>query len=142
MSQTDKLAEVVAMIAERDDDFRPFTKASLENRDGEELWPLSQLKALLGYTAIESIAPAVNRAKVAASNAGWYVKDHFVPGAALDDPDETYLSKFAALLVTVNADPEKPAVAIAQSFFILQADRQALEDEKRLRARLEVSLQN
>jgi DNA-damage-inducible protein D len=142
VSQTDKLAEVVAMIVERDDEFRPFLKAGADSKDGEELWSLSQLKALLGYTPMESIDRALHRAKISASTAGWYVKDHFIPGSVLDNPGEVYLTKYAALLVTVNADPDKPAVAVAQSFFILQADRQALEDEERLRARLEVSLQN
>jgi DNA-damage-inducible protein D len=141
MADSNKLAEVVAMIAERDDDFRPLKDAAVPH-GAEPLWPLSRLREILGYVAEEKIDPAVNRAKISAEKAGFSLKEHFVPGDVFNDPGEVYLTKYASLLVTLNADPSKERVAIAQSYFALQADQQRMEDEKRLRTRLDVATEN
>lgn len=143
MPTIDRLAEVVAVIAERDDDFRPLAEGITAKTGEEPLWTLSQLEVFLGYTPTDDITNAVNRAKIAAGRAGMGIRDHFIPGSALgDDPDELYLTKYAALLITLNANPEKQRVAIAQSYFALQTDKQALEDEKRLRTRFDIKTHN
>jgi DNA-damage-inducible protein D len=142
MANSDKLAEVVAMIEERNDEFRPLITAAVDRSGEEALWPLSRLKEFLGYEPSESIDGAVNRAKIATSNSGMIIKEQFIPGDSFGDPGEIYLTKYAALLVTVNADPAKKRVALAQSYFVLQADKQILEDEKRLKTRLDVATEN
>lgn len=141
MANSDKLAEVVAMIVERDEEFAPLEAAARPSGD-EPMWPLSRLKEFLGYLVGEKIEPAVNRAKISAQTAGFQIKAHFVSGELFDAPGEIFLSKYASLLVTMNADPAKPKVAIAQSYFALQADKQRLEDEKRLRSRFDVTNEN
>jgi len=141
LANSDKLAEVVAMIVERDEEFGPLREAARPNGD-EPVWPLSRLKEYLGYAAVEKIDPAVNRAKISAQTAGLPIKEHFVAGDIFDAPGEIFLTKYAALLVTMNADPSKQKVAIAQAYFALQADKQRLEDEKRLRTRFDVTNEN
>ncbi len=143
MVHADKLAEVTALLAERDEDFRPFDNAqvSLAGRD-EPLWCLDDLKRLLGYGPEESIDGALNRAKTAAATAGISLRENFVAGDALGLPGALYLSKYAATLVTMHADPGKPGAARAQSYFALQVNRQALEDERRVRTRLAVADEN
>lgn len=141
MADSNKLAEVVAMIVERDEEFAPLANAARPT-DDEPVWPLSELKAFLGYGPHEKIDNAVNRAKISAQTAGIMVKEHFIAGDLFDTPGELYLTKYASLLVTLNADPSKDRVAVAQSYFALQTDRQRLEDEKRLRARFEVTDEN
>ncbi|MDC0745349.1 hypothetical protein [Polyangium mundeleinium] len=141
LANSDKLAEVVAMMVERDEEFQPLKEAAKPNGD-EPVWPLSRLKECLGYTASEKIDPAVNRAKISAQTAGLSIKEHFVAGDIFDAPGEIFLTKYAALLVTINADPSKEKVAVAQSYFALQADKQRLEDEKRLRTRFDVTNEN
>ena len=141
MVDSNRLAAVVAMLAERDDDYRPLKDASVPH-GAEPLWPLSALKSFLGYGEDEKIDPALNRAKIAAEKVGFSLKEHFVPGDRLGDSSEIYLTKYASLLVTLNADPSKYRVAIAQSYFALQSDIQRLEDEKRLRTRLDVASEN
>jgi DNA-damage-inducible protein D len=142
MADTQKLIRVVAMLCERDEDFKPFERAAVSVDADRQLWSLSSLKKLLGYTDTESIDKAVNRAKITASKVGWSIKEHFVDGATLFTPGEVYLTKYAALLVTLNADVNKLPVAIAQAYFTLQIDQQRLEDEKRLRTRLDVATEN
>ena len=144
MSDSNQLAEVVAMIAERDDDFDPLNKAAIcaDDESGEQYWSLSWLKAYLGYEEDERIDPAVNRAKIAASKVGFKIKDHFFSVEVYEGDTEVYLTKYACLMVAINADPNKEMVALAQAYFALYADKQRLEDEKRLRVRLDVATEN
>lgn len=141
MANSDRLAEVAAMIAVRDEDFKPLKEAAVAHGD-EPLWPVSRLKTLLGYGPGESLDSAVNRAKLSGQNVGLPLNEHFVAGNLFDTPGEIYVTRYAALLITMNADPAKEAVAIAQNYFALQADKQALEDEKRIRSRFDVASEN
>lgn len=142
MANTDKLAEVTALIAERDQDFRPFELAKVSTDHDEPYWPLDELKRLLGYEESESISKAVDRAKISADKAGISIKEHFREGSLFDRPGEMFVSKYAAVMIAINADPNKTPVAIAQNYFALQVDRQRLEDEKRIKTRFDVATEN
>lgn len=141
MADTSRLAEVVAMLAERDQDFRPIEEAAdgLDEETGEVYWPITHLMQVLGVSKQRKATDALNRAKVAASKADLDLRAHFVDGGIFDDQGEVYLSKYAAYLVTINCDPNEGSVGVAQVYFALQLDRQYLEDEKRLRTRLDVA---
>lgn len=67
---------------------------------------------------------------------------HIFDGAELEHPGKTFITKAAAVLISMNADVEKPGVATAQAYFALVIDGQALEDEKRIRSRFEVNDEN
>jgi DNA-damage-inducible protein D len=142
MADSNRLAKVVAMLCERDEEFKSFGAIAVDVGNDESLWPISDLKRALGYEDDESIDNAVSRAKISADKAGFSIKEHFVQLDGLFDAPELCLTKYAALLVTINADPEKTQVALAQAYFALQIDKQRLEDEKRVRTRLEVCTEN
>jgi DNA-damage-inducible protein D len=142
MADSNKIAKVVAMLCERDEDFKVFQNIAISVSDDNCYWPLCDLKRALGYEEEESIENAVNRAKISATKAGFSIKEHFVEVDDLFGKRELCLTKYAALLVVINADVEKTQVALAQAYFALQVDRQRLEDEKRLRTRLEVTTEN
>lgn len=143
MVNSDRLAEVVALLAERDEEFTPFKDGQQKLPDHDEvLWELTYLKSVLGYEENENIAKAVNRAKVTAEAGGVSIKENFVAGDLFSKPGEIYLTKYAALLVTVHADVNKPRVALAKHYFAIQVDRQQLENEKRIRTRLDVTTEN
>jgi DNA-damage-inducible protein D len=143
MANTDRLNEVVALLVERDEEFRPFEDAQLaSSQDAETLWSLTDLKRLLGYDEHESLVKALNKAKVSAEKAGISIRENFYDGGLFDSPGETFVTKYAAYLIIMNADVHKDAVAIAQNYFALKIDRQQLEDEKRLRTRLDVANEN
>ncbi|HBS28766.1 MAG TPA: hypothetical protein DEB06_04795 [Phycisphaerales bacterium] len=141
MANTGKLSEVCAMLAERDDDFRPIEDAAIaEDEDtGEFFWSISALMRVLKLTKQVSATNALNRAKVAASKAEMPLRDHFREGGIFEQPGETVLSKYAAYLFVMNCDPNDGLVGLAQVYFALQVDRQQLEDEKRLKTRLDVA---
>jgi len=129
------------MLETRDQEFQPLDEAKVE-LDGVELWEIDRLRHLLGYDESESLEPAMNRAKIAISKAKMKLSDHLVEGRTIGRPGETYITKYAAVLITFNADIEKDEVAIAQAYFALIVDKQALEDEKRIRSRFEVNDEN
>jgi DNA-damage-inducible protein D len=144
MADTNKLAEVVATLAERDEEFRPIEQLATQLGDDTEevFWSLRLLKSTLGYEEHEDVASVVNRAKIAASKAGWGIKEHFRDGTLHDGGGELFLSKYAAYLFVTGCDPNKQNVATALAYFALQVNRQSLEDEKRLRTRLDVATEN
>lgn len=143
MVNTDRLAEVVALMAERDEEFCDFNDGKLKATGVEEtIWALSNLKQLMGYADDEKVDKAVNKAKISASNSDMSIKDNFIEGDLFSAPGEVFVTKYAALLIIMNADVRKPAVSLAQHYFALQVDRQQLEDEKRLKARLDVASEN
>jgi len=143
MVNSNRLAEVVAMIAERDQEFADFNAGRM-TVDGKEetIWKLSYLKSVLGYEEDESIQKAVDRAKIAASTAGIMIKENFIDGDLFSQPGDIYVTKYAALMIVMEADVRKENVALAKNYFALQVDKQWLEDEKRLKARLDVTTEN
>ena len=139
--QSDKLAEVYAMLETRDQEFQFLAEAKVD-ANGVELWELDNLRYLLGYGEGESLDHALNRAKIAIAKSGIKLADNVIDGARLGHPGKTYITKYAAILVVINADIEKDRVAIAQAYFALIIDAQAFEDEKRIRFRFEVNDEN
>jgi len=141
MADSAKLAEVVAMLTERDQEFRPIQQAAngYDETTGEQFWSLGDLARALQIENPRRLAVAANKAKIAAGKADVTISEHFSDGSLFGDPDEMYLSKYAAYLVVMNCDPRIGLVGKAQVYFALQIDRQLLEDEKRLHTRLEVA---
>lgn len=141
VKQSDRLAEVYAMLESRDEEFAPIRNARYD-ADGTDLWDVGELERLLGYGSGESLAPALNRAKITLSKSGLSIGEHVIDGEQLGLPGHTFVTKVAAVLVVMNADAQKTEVAIAQTYFALVVDSQALEDEKRIRTRYEVNDEN
>jgi len=141
MANSDRLAEVCALLAERNEDFREIKDAATgyDEDSGESFWALSYLREALEIQNDRRVIVALNRAKVSADKAGMPIRDHFRRGELFDDEGEVYLSKYAAHLVVMNCDPREGHVGLAQVYFALQIDRQQLEDEKRLKTRLDVA---
>ena len=142
MANTDRLAEVAAQLAERDEEFRPIESASnaYDESSGEKYWALSKLSKVLGLEKPNRIKNAINRAKVSASANNMSIADNFTEGDLFDDEGETYLTKYAASLFVMNCDPrDGTGVALGQHYFALKVNKQMLEDEKRIKTRLDVA---
>ena len=139
-AENDKLLAVTAMLAERDDDFLPLEHAKSSGTSTDEpLWSATALQVALGYDNEKHFLKVINLAKTVAGKAGISIRDHFIEGDLLT-PGQSF-TKVAAMLIVFNADGNKRPVAIAQSYFALQCDRQMLEDEKRVRSRADVALE-
>lgn len=140
---TDRLAEVTAMLVERDQEFRPFEVLKRPGTGEEEhVWAASDLADFLGYDNKAQFQKVINLAKIAAGKAEWPIKDHFIDGEIFDAPGELFITKIAATLIVFNADPNKDRVGLAQAYFALQCDKQQAENEKRVRTRFEVATEN
>lgn len=132
-------------MAERDDEFRPLERIKrIAQDDDEQVWDVLELQEALGYDNERQFMKVINLAKTAAGKANMPIREHFreVPSADLFGSAGLVVTKYAAMLIVFNSDPNKDPVAVAQSYFALQCDKQSLEDEKRIRTRLDVATEN
>lgn len=113
--------------------FRSFE--DLAHREGEiEYWFARELRELLGYTEWRNFAAVVDRATQACANSGHRIEDHFVDVNKMVDlgsgaqrlVEDVALTRYAAYLIAQNGDPQKEAVAFAQTYFAVQARKQEL----------------
>lgn len=126
-----------------------------------EYWSARDLWKVLEYTEYRHFLPVIEKAKRACENVGQVVTDHFedflemvaIGSSAIRELDSVKLSRYACYLVMQNADPSKPIVAQAQTYFAIQtrmAEVQQMdaynilstEDEKRLFLRNELAKHN
>lgn len=86
-----------------------------------EYWLARELMPLLGYEQWRRFEDAIERAAVAARNAGHDPYDAFCrlrqEGTGGRPRDDFRLTRYAAYLVAMNGDPRKPEIAAAQTYF-------------------------
>lgn len=103
----------------------PFDAIRRTRAGGVEFWSARDLMPLMGYSSWRNFLVPLERAKQSAVNQGHDVTSHFAGsrkvsrgrGPAQFDVE---LSRFAAYLVAMNGDPNKPEVASAQAYFATQ----------------------
>jgi DNA-damage-inducible protein D len=115
----------------------------LARSDGGAHWLATDLMGLLGYESFTTFQGAIDRAIVTCTTLRIPVLENVVPHTTVTDgvarPDYK-LSRFACLLVSMNADVRQPAVAAVQAY--LAALAQALhgaEDIERVQVRDRIS---
>jgi DNA-damage-inducible protein D len=115
----------------------PFDSIRRTEEDGKEYWSARDLSKLLGYGEYRFFKNAIRKAEEACKQSGQAVSDHFVQthgmietGKGAKRPvDNIHLSRYACYLIVQNADPEKPIVALGQTYFAVQTRRQEIADE-------------
>src|SRR6266487_1882525 len=115
----------------------PFDGIRHEDEHGKEYWSARELYRVLGYTRWEKFQKSIEEAKIACENSNQGVSDHFhlqvqliKAGKGAKRPVEDYhLSRYACYLIVQNADPNKPIVALGQTYFAYQTRRQEIADE-------------
>ena len=98
----------------------PFDVYRQEREDGTEFWSARDLMSLMGYSQWVTFENPLKRAMKAAENQKMQVGDLFYRSLKKTGgrPQEDYeLTRFAAYLVAMNGDPNKPEVASAQAYF-------------------------
>jgi DNA-damage-inducible protein D len=96
---------------------------------------------VLEYSDFRNFAAVISKAREACAKSGHAVADHFVDitemvgiGSGAQRPIEDWaLSRYACYLISQNADPSKPLVALGQTYFAVQTRRQELGDDEALK---------
>lgn len=136
----------------------PFDAVRRVDEQGNEYWLARELGKLLGYGEYRFFKNAIQKAEEACKQSGQAVADHFVHThgmialgkGAKRKVEDVRLTRYACYLLVENADPEKPIVALGQTYFAVQTRRQELTDElaalpeeqKRLILRSEMAIFN
>jgi len=136
----------------------PFETIRQINEYGAEFWSARALAKVLGYNDWRNFLNVVSKARLACKNSGQDIADHFgditntiaTGKGAHREVADINLSRYACYLIVQNADPEKPVVALGQTYFAVQTRRAEIadqlagmsEDQRRLVMRDEVTEQN
>lgn len=128
------------------------------NEYGEEYWSARELQHILDYSQWRYLNEAISRAKLACTNSGFDVNDHFadvrkmvqIGSGATRSVEDYHLSRYACYLIVMNGDPRKEVIAVGQTYFAVKTRQQELidhydelsEDQKRLAIRNEMKAHN
>lgn len=108
----------------------PFEAIKHINENGMEYWYATELLNLLDYKTWRRQKDTVKRAMIACENSGNVVSSHFAnvdQMQQIGDSNATKLvtidfklTRYACYLVSMNGDPRKKMVAMAQSYFAVK----------------------
>lgn len=110
-----------------------FEQIKQTDENGNEFWSARDLSKALEYSEYRHFLPVIDRAKEACINSGQQVSDHFedileminIGKTARREVKSVKLSRYACYLIVQNADSNKEAVAMLQSYYENQIDRKA-----------------
>lgn len=136
-----------------------FESIRYVDENGNEFWTARDLYKVLEYTEYRNFLPAARKAWTACQQSGFNPNDHFVPfndmvrigSGAERQVDNIKMSRYACYLTVQNADPSKPIVAQAQTYFAAQTRRAEIlldnsplteEEQRRLLLRSEMKKHN
>lgn len=111
------------IVAHSPDTASPFDDIKRTREDGSEFWSARDLMPLMGYPRWNEFKIPLERAMKSAEVQGNDVATLFRGSAEKTSgrPREDFrLTRFAAYLVAMNGDPNKPEVAAAQAYFAVQ----------------------
>lgn len=125
------------------------------DENGIEYWNARELLPLLGYEKWEKAEEVIARAARACINSGQNVDNHFHrTGKMVEIGSNTVrkivdykLDRYACYLIAQNGDPNKEAIALAQTYFAIQTRKQEVfeqlpDSEKRVFIRGQVTDHN
>lgn len=115
----------------------PFEAIRHTTEDGTEYWSGRELAKALDYVQWRNFSQVIEQARIACENSGQSVSDHFadvsnmvtIGSGAKRKVDDVHLSRYACYLIVQNADPEKPVVALGQTYFAVRTREAELAEE-------------
>lgn len=134
---------------------KDFESIKKVDKNGVEYWSSRELMPMLGYNKWEKAEDVIARAARACINSGQDVDNHFhrtvkmvpIGSNTMRKIVDWNLDRYACYLIAQNGDPNKEAVALAQTYFAIQTRKQEVfgqlsEENKRLFIRGEVTAEN
>ena len=118
----------------------PFEAIRHSDDDGQEFWSARELAVILDYSNWRNFVKVIRKAQEACENSGYAPADHFVGSdqmvtlgsGAKRRVEDFHLSRYACYLIVQNADPEKPIVALGQTYFAVRTRETELAEEAAL----------
>ncbi len=108
------------------DDDAQLTFDDFARENGVTYWLASDLAMMLGYTAMDQINKAINKATSVCVNLNIAVFDNFIQIQSDNSQNDFKLTRFACYLTVMNGDISNAKIANAQAYFAsLAADVQA-----------------
>lgn len=115
----------------------PFEAIRRTREDGSEYWTARELADVLGYDRWEHFPGVIKKAITACEGSGYAASDHFretakmvtLGSGATRHLKDWELSRYACYLVVQNADPEKPIVALGQTYFAVRTREAELTEQ-------------
>jgi DNA-damage-inducible protein D len=118
----------------------PFEAIRHEDENGE-YWSARELLVMLDYASWQKFKAVIQDAMKACENSGQAAPDHFnrqdkmitIGKGGQRAVEDYHLSRYACYLIVQNADPEKPIVALGQTYFASQTRAAELtQDQERI----------
>jgi len=130
-----------------------FEDFSHKTNEDIEFWFARDLQQLLGYSEWRNFHNVIIKAKTSCEVSGNNISDHFVDinkmvslgSGSQREIEDIMLTRYASYLIAQNGDPQKEAVAFAQSYFAIQTRKfeeiqKRIKEYERLQARQKLSL--
>jgi DNA-damage-inducible protein D len=125
--------ELIEQLFNRFEDARHFV-------DGVECWSARYLMGILGYAKWQNFIVVVEKAKLACTQVGGIIDDHFTDVSKMVEIgsntkraiDDIALTRYACYLVAQNGDPSKSEIAFAQTYFAVQTRKQEIIEQRLL----------
>lgn len=115
----------------------PLEAIRRSDETSHEYWSAGELMVVLDYRTWLKFKPVIKKAREACGNSGYEVSDHMfrveqmvsIGSGAQRKVEDFQLSRYACYLIVQNADPEKPIVALGQTYFAAQTRQAELADD-------------
>ena len=112
-------------------EYENFENIKVVREDGTEYWSARELSKILEYKKWENFAKVIDKAMLACKNSGEDVEDNFteitkitIVGATKKKMIDYELSRYASYLIIQNCNPENKRIALLQTYFATQTQRQ------------------
>ena len=108
------------------------------DEDGKEYWLARELQYVLDYSQWRRFENVIDKAKISCNNSKINVEEQFAnvgklskrSNNAIIEISDYKLSRYACYLIAQNGDSRKEVIALAQTYFAIQARKQELSEKE------------